>query len=262
MPPISKTTASVATYFKSLNTRPGKPLVLANVWDVPSARAVASVPSIEALATTSWGVAEAQSTTDAELSFPTNLAAVKAMAAVAAQHDKPLTVDFQAGYGDALESAVEQLLECGVVGVNLEDTAAHGGGLISAETAVERIKRVLKTAEKLGVPDFVINARSDALLRSRDLAECIRRGKEYLAAGATCVYVLGDAFPQGLKKEVIQELVRAFDGRLNVALSFQPGNLGVKDYAALGVSRVSVASQLYRFAMAEISKKAEEISKF
>src|ERR1700742_2463962 len=82
--------------------RPGRPLVLANVYDVLSASAVAPLPSCQALATASYAVALAAGTNDDDLTLEQNIAAARQIGKVAAKHNKPFTVDLQDGYGDRL----------------------------------------------------------------------------------------------------------------------------------------------------------------
>jgi 2-methylisocitrate lyase-like PEP mutase family enzyme len=110
-----------AQTLKALHQRFNKPLVLANVYDILTARAVAELPSCEALATASYAVARAAGTTDDDMTLDINLAAVQGIAAVAREFNKPLTADVQDGYGAQLELAIGKLLDLGVAGVNLED---------------------------------------------------------------------------------------------------------------------------------------------
>ncbi|PQE12436.1 PEP phosphonomutase protein [Rutstroemia sp. NJR-2017a BVV2] len=127
---------------------------------------------------------------NADLDLETKLAAIADIAAVAKQFNKPLTVDIQDGCGDSLEMAITALIDFGVVGVNLED-CGKDGKLYSIETAVERIKRTLLVAKNKRVPDFVVNARCDILVQGGKLDEVLDRVKQYLAAGATTVFVWG-----------------------------------------------------------------------
>jgi 2-methylisocitrate lyase-like PEP mutase family enzyme len=73
-----------------------------------------------------------------------------------------------------------------VVGINLKDYN-NKTKMYSAEEAVAQVKRALAMTEKLGVPNFVVNARTDVLLTGGFVDEAIARGKAYLAARATTV---------------------------------------------------------------------------
>jgi 2-methylisocitrate lyase-like PEP mutase family enzyme len=252
----SVSTNAKAQNFKALHV-PGQPLILVNVHDAVSARIVASLPECKALATASFSVALSNNTSDANLDLETQIVAVKAIAAVAQEANKPLTVDLQDGYGDRLEEAVKKLIEIGVVGINLEDCDQKTDVMFSETIAIQRIKRVLAVAAEAGVPDFVVNARSDTFLRGGTLDEAIRRGKLYLEAGATTIYVLGGG-PGGLTSELVKKTVDGLGGRVNFGLRLPKGEdakpLTSTQLAELGVARISIGPQLY-FACVEAIKK-------
>jgi 2-methylisocitrate lyase-like PEP mutase family enzyme len=250
---------ALAAAFRALHV-PGKPIILTNVYDAASARAVADIPATKALATASYAVASAVGTTDDDLSLEQNLAAVSTIAPFAKERGLPLSVDFQDGYGDRLEEGVEKLLAYGVVGINLEDFDKVAQKIIPLETAAERVKRAVAVAKKTGVDDFVVNARTDSLLHGGTVTEAISRGKAYLAAGATTVFVLGGTAPAGwLSKEEVAELVRAFDGKLNIGFKRAPGRLTVKELTELGVARLSIGPTLQMAAMKALKAEAETI---
>ena len=162
-------TNAVATVFKNLH-QPGNPVLLANIWDPLSAKTVATLPSCKVLGTSSFAVARANGTEDSDLTLETNLTALKAIAAVAKEYEKPLTVDIQDGYGPKLEDAIAGLIDLNVAGANLEDFDNNNKTMYSHSEAVERIKRATGVATKLGVPEFVLNARCDTLAHGGKLA--------------------------------------------------------------------------------------------
>jgi PEP phosphonomutase and related enzymes len=144
--------------FKALH-KPGSPVILAIVYDTPSARAVASLPTAQAIATPSYAVAEAAGLKDDELTKKTNLAAAKTVVSATTGFKKPFTVDFRDGHGDDLEDATAELIKLAVVGVNLEDCDKNSGKMYSQAQAVAREKRVNAVARSHGVPEFVASAR-------------------------------------------------------------------------------------------------------
>lgn len=246
-----------AKTFKSLH-KPSQPVVLANVYDGISAKTVASLPTSKAIATASYAIAEAAGTSDDALTLEENIRATKIIASVIKESGKPLTVDIQDGYGEQLEECIKQVIEAGAVGVNLEDFDKGKKQFYSPDDAVDRIKRVLATATALGVPDFVVNARADALIYGGALDEVVSRGQAFLAAGATTVFVMGPMdrpVPGSLTKEEIAKLVEAFEGRVNVSL----GAFTSREVATLGVSRISVGPGLQFAALAAIKNAAEQI---
>ncbi|KAE9365535.1 Phosphoenolpyruvate/pyruvate domain-containing protein [Stipitochalara longipes BDJ] len=251
------TTNKLAQALKSLHQRPHKPLVLANVYDILTARAVAELPSSEALATASYAVARAAGTTDDDLTLNVNLAAVQGIAAVSKEFNKPLTVDIQDAYGSQLEEAIGKLLDFGVAGVNLEDCDKETGKLYDVETAIGRIRRTLDVARKRNVPDFVVNARCDVLVLGGNMKEVVERGKKYLNAGATTVFVWGGK--RGVSKAEVEQMVKEFGGRLNVSLKMTAEGLTIKELADLGVARISVGPALQLVAMKTFQQEAEKL---
>lgn len=248
----------LAKTFKSLH-KPGTPLVLVNVYDAPSANAVASLPSATAIATASYAVAQAAGVEDDDLTHETNLTAAKAIASVASKYQKPVSVDFQDGYGELLEEATASLLQLGIVGVNLEDCNKTTHTMYGVAEAVARIKKVLTVAQSHGVPDFVVNARCDTLIHGGNLSDAITRGQAYLAAGATAVFVWGGTTRGGISRDEVVQLVKAFDGRLNVSKKLVPDGLTVKELAEIGVARISIGPALQFIAMAKFKEEAEKI---
>jgi 2-methylisocitrate lyase-like PEP mutase family enzyme len=252
---------AAATAFKALHV-PRKPLLLANVYDATSARVVASLSQCKALATASFAVALVNGTEDGKLTLETQLASVREIAAVAQEFGKPLTVDYQDGYGDQLEEGIRSMIEVGVVGINLEDSDQKTLAIMEEEVAVQRVKRAVDAAREAGVDDFVVNARSDTYLRGGTLDEAIRRGKLYLQAGATTIYILGGSGPKGNTAEEVSKMVAELDGKVNIGLrlpkpGMEAGVLTPKDLAALGVARISVGPQIY-LAAAEAMKSAAQ----
>lgn len=253
--------AAAAKSFRALHV-PGKPLLLANVYDTTSARIISSLPGCKALATASYAVALANGVKDEELSLDTQLAAVRDIAAVAHQTGKFLTVDYQDGYGDRLEEGITKLIELGVVGINLEDSYQQTGAMMEEAAAVDRVRRAAAAATTAGVQDFVINARSDTYLRGGTLDEAIRRGKLYLEAGATTIYIIGGGGPSGKVSEDVKKMAAGLDGMVNIGMRIPKAGaeaeaLTSEQLAELGISRISVGPQIYQ-AMAEATKAAAQ----
>lgn len=234
----------LAKRLRSLHV-PGNPLVLTNIYSPDSATIVASIPATKALATASYAVAAVSGTADASLTLSENLRAIGPIGEIAIKHSLPLTVDLQDGYEDLAES-VKRVIEKGVVGANIEDLQRDTGGVRKLDVAVERIKLALRTAEGLGVPDFCVNARSDILgTEGGTISNAIERGKAFLEAGATTVFIWGGGGGRGLRDHEIKELVKAFGGKLSVMMSLKDGMLNAGDLADMGVARISIGPGLY-----------------
>ncbi|KAK0933882.1 hypothetical protein LTR29_014524 [Friedmanniomyces endolithicus] len=238
--------------------RPGQPLILANVYDAITARAVGSMSNCRALATASYSIAAAAGLEDRDLDLDTSLRVVMAIAAVARELGKPLTVDLQDGYGDRLEEAVQRTIDAGAVGINMED-ADRAGSLYSITEAAERVRRAMAVAVQNKLLDFVINARTDTMRHGGTLEDAIDRGRAYLAAGAFNIFVWGGPQRDGLRRAEVEALTEAFEGRLNVMRSdMKAGGLTVPDLARIGVARCSMGPFLQSVIAGEAAKAAAE----
>ncbi len=228
--------------------RPGSPLLLPNVWDVWSARAVAGAGAA-AIATTSAGVGESLGYGDGE-AMPAEIA-FGAVARIASAVELPVTADLEAGYGLDPEPFVDALLDAGAVGCNLEDTDHRAGGRIPLERQTEWIGAVVEAAAGRGVR-IVVNARVDCFLdgsRSPErLEEALRRGRAYLEAGADCVYPILAA-----DEEHLATLVREL--RVINAIRFARGPSTAR-LRELGVARISLGPYLAREAGGWITDRA------
>ena len=226
-------------------------LVLANVWDVASAQVVAATDGVRALATASHSIAATFGFADGE-NIPLNLH-LDMVGLIVAAVDVPVTMDFEAGYGDAGETA-RRAIDVGVVGGNLEDQ------MKPLEEAVAAVEAVLRAGRDAGI-DFVLNARTDAFLRAepgtgRDqvIAEAIRRGQAYLDAGAPVVFV-----PGAVAGEEIEELVDGLGpGKLSV-ISVPGKSLPTRELEALGVARVSTGPFTQQVALTALQDATVEL---
>lgn len=203
-------------------------LVLANVWDVVSARVVAATDGVRALATASHSIAASFGFEDGE-NIPLNLH-LDMVGLITSAVDLPVTMDFEAGYGDAGETA-RRVIEMGAVGGNLEDR------MKPLDEAVADVEAVLRAGQEAGI-DFVLNARTDAMLRAEDrtaaLQEAIRRGRAFLDAGAPVVFV-----PGAVTRDEITALVDGLGERKVSVISVPGKSLPARELQELGVARVS-----------------------
>ena len=230
--------ATRARTLLDLHTAP-EVLVLANVWDVASARVVAATPGVRALATASHSIAATFGYADGEeIPLALHLDMVELIVDAV---ELPVTMDMEAGYGDAGETA-RRAIAAGAVGGNLEDQVQP------LDEAVAAVEAVLRAGRDAGI-DFVLNARTDVLLgagtdRAAALADAVRRGQAYLEAGAPVVFV-----PGVTSREEVEELVAGI-GRNRVSLILRPGaSLPVRELQELGVARVSTGPFTQRVAL-------------
>lgn len=229
-----------AQRFRALHDR-RRVLLLPNAWDAGSARIFAGL-GFDAVATTSAGVAWALGYPDGEgTPLDEVLAVVERIVRVT---PLPVTVDFEAGYGDSPEAVaanVHRLIETGAVGINLEDGVRHEY-LRDIDDAARRVAAARQAANEAGVP-IVINARVDNWMVGGDededtrVAEALRRARAYLEAGADCIYPIGVSSP-----ELIGRLCAAIDAPVNVGV--RPGLPDMAELGRLGVARVTAATRL------------------
>ena len=224
------TQAEKAELLRSLHV-PGDPLILTNVWDAVTARLVAAVAGVKAIASASHSVSYAHGVPDGEgLTVDQALTAANEIVAAV---DLPVTIDFEKGYASdasGVDVNVRRLIQAGAVGLNLEDSA-DGSSLFPLGLATDRVAAAHRAGVSSGVP-IVINARVDALVRGSDWSDMIARANAYLTAGADCAFVLG----LGSEREV-QRAVDEIDGRVSVISGAQ--SVPLQRLAELGVSRVS-----------------------
>lgn len=223
------------------------PLLLPNAWDVVSAQTVAAA-GFPAVATSSSAVAATLGERDDDATEPDVV--FDWIGRIARSIDVPLTADIQAGYRLGAGEIVERLLAAGAVGCNLEDTDHHGPGvLVDIERQAAFLAEVRAAAEARGV-HLVINARVDSFLRKvgdadAQLADGIRRGRAYLAAGVDCVYPISLA-----DRDAMARFVDEVGGPVNIIL--RRTGLTVPELAALGVHRVSLGGGLHALATAQL----------
>lgn len=226
----------------------GDPVILFNIWDAGSARAVAEAGA-KALATGSWSVAAADGYGDGQ-EMPLE-AALANLQRITASVDLPVTLDFEGGYAtdaDELRANIARVIEAGAVGINFEDQIVGGEGLYSTEEQSKRIAASREAAEQTSVPLF-INARADVFLKTypaahteEQLEEVVARALAYAEAGASGLFAPGLRDP---------ELIRALCERspLPVNIMVVPDTPTNKEMADLGVARISYAGGPYRQAM-------------
>ncbi|MFC4058114.1 isocitrate lyase/phosphoenolpyruvate mutase family protein [Planomonospora corallina] len=246
-----------AELFHSLHAREGRPLVLANAWDVASALIVEEAGA-EAVATTSAGVAWSLGAPDGDRLDRDR--AVDLVARIAAAVRVPVTADIESGFGDTPEEVgetVRRVIEAGAVGVNIEDTVRDGAASLRPVTEqAARLAAARAAADAAGVPLY-INARVDVYLRGAGdpearLAATLERAAAYREAGASGIFVIGATDP-----DTIAALAKGAGLPLNVFGG--PGAPPVGELAALGAARISVGSDLAAAAYALARRAAREL---
>lgn len=236
-----------AEEFRALHV-PGRPLILFNIWDAGSAKAVAAAGA-RALATSSWSVAHAHGFDDGER-MARGLA-IENLRRIAAVTDLPVTIDLEGGYGDTAEAVGESVgvaIAAGAVGCNLEDSFPANGTMREIVEQVDRIRRARQTADAGNVRLF-LNARTDVFFQRPPeqhddtmVAEAIERARAYAEAGADGLFAPGLA-----DIHLIARLAEASPLPLNIMVG--DATPAVRVLAEHGVARVSYGPGPYLAAM-------------
>jgi 2-methylisocitrate lyase-like PEP mutase family enzyme len=158
----------------------------------------------------------------------------------------PVMADGEDGFGDpdAVAETVRAFIEAGAAGINLEDQVLGQPGpkqVIDRVEMVEKIDAARVTARREGVPNFVINGRTDALAAAADrkegMEEAIARARFYLETGADLAFVTGVQ-----TMDEVRTLAIEIEGPLSIAagMPYNLDNLSLEALQAAGVARVSL----------------------
>ena len=156
----------------------------------------------------------------------------------------PVMADADTGFGNAVNAYFtgQEFERAGAAGMNLEDQIMPKRcGHLEGKEIIPTQEMALKIAaarEGLNDPDFVINARTDALA-VEGLTGAVARGNAYLEAGANMIYVDGvETLDQ------IEALVAGLAGPVGVSMVEGGKTSPSITFAALqeiGVARVSLS---------------------
>jgi 2-methylisocitrate lyase-like PEP mutase family enzyme len=159
----------------------------------------------------------------------------------------PVMVDADTGFGNAVNAmrVTEEFIKIGAAGMNIEDQVfpkrcghLEGKQIIPMEEMVLKIKACIEVKKKLD-PDFVINARTDAIAVS-GVEEAIKRGNAYAEAGADLIFVEAPR-----TKEDIIRLVKEIKAPISINLfdAVSGGKtplIDIDELKEMGVARVSI----------------------
>lgn len=234
--------------------KPGEPVLLYNIWDVGSAKAVAA-GGAKALATGSHPLAEANGFPDGE-KIPFNLF-LDCVRRIVQGVDLPVSADFESGFAvDAARVAdhARYLAETGVVGCNFEDQEIGGPGLHPIARQAARVAAVVESG-------LWVNARTDLFLRKliagdnpNDrslLPEAIERAHAYAEAGAHNFFVPGVS-----DLALVADICAASPLPVNV---IKGDTMDLGAIAQAGVARVSWGPRPWRWAMERLTEEAKAL---
>src|SRR5438477_2545898 len=248
--------AEKAEQFRKLHHGP-RMLVLANAWDVVSARILEECGH-PAIATSSAAVAFSRGYPDGQRIPRDEMLDVVGRIARAVR--VPVTADLEAGYGTTVKNMAETTkaaIDAGAIGMNLEDvTGDDERSHVALPLQVEKIRAIRETAKSIGVP-FVLNARTDIYLmpigpEATRFERTVERLRAYRDAGADRLLARGV-----YDRETIAKLVNALDAPLNILATSGCPSLG--ELERMGVARVSAGSGIMRAAMGAVQRAGKEM---
>jgi 2-methylisocitrate lyase-like PEP mutase family enzyme len=223
--------ATRCSSFMALHEGP-KPLLLANAWDVGSARLLAAI-GYRALATTSSGHAASEGRLDYGLDRER---AIEHATRIVAATELPVSADLEdcfAREAGGVAQTIELAREAGLAGASIEDFGSGAEAIYPLEQAVERVAAAAQAAHA-GPARLVLTARAENYLHGKpDLADTIARLQAYERAGADVLYAPGLQDTHELR-----ELLASVALPVNVLL--RRGAPPVAELAELGVARLSV----------------------
>ena len=161
--------------------------------------------------------------------------------------DIPVMADADTGYGNSINAmyVTREFIRAGAAGMNIEDQVfpkrcghLEGKQIIPLEEMVLKIRACTEARNGID-PDFVINARTDAIAVA-GVDEAIRRGNAYAQAGADLIFVEA---PRSV--EQIEQIVREIKAPVSVNLmdavvGGKTPLVSIDTLRKLGVARVSI----------------------
>jgi 2-methylisocitrate lyase-like PEP mutase family enzyme len=242
-----------AAVFRALHEGPDA-FVIPNPWDVGSARILAGL-GFRALATSSAAAACALGRRDGELTQNEALAHARAIVEAT---NLPVSADLENGFGDTPDTVAETVrlaAEAGLVGCTIEDaTGSRDRPLYDEPLAVERIAAAAEVARELGFP-FMLTARAHNLMfPDPSLDATIRRLQAFERVGADVLFAPG--LPD---LAAVRAVCNAVSKPVNFMVGIKGKSFSVRELAAAGVRRISLATSLYRAAMTGFLDAVSEI---
>jgi 2-methylisocitrate lyase-like PEP mutase family enzyme len=231
----------------------GECFVMPNPWDAGSAKLLAGL-GFAALATSSGAAASVLGRRDGEITRDEALAHARAIVDAT---DLPVAADLENGFGDAPADAALSIRlagECGLVGGSIEDfSGLTDKRLYPFNLAVERIAAAAEAARALPFT-FMLTARCENFLRGNpDLEDTIARLQAYARAGADVLFA--PALPDLAS---VRAVCAAVDKPVNFMVGRKGASFSLAELRDVGVRRISLATSLYRAAMAGLVQAASE----
>lgn len=226
--------------FRALHV-PGQPFILANVWDLGSAKVLEALGA-KALGTSS--AAHAFTLGRPDMGNITRDEALSHAQEIVAATNLPVSGDFENGFADDPQGVAETIrlaAATGLAGCSIEDTALPGTDAYPFDLALERVQACVAAARALP-SDFVFVARADGVMNGAyGMEEAIRRIRAFDEAGADCVYV-----PLPPDMDALRQVVSSTNRPVNALAAGSFTKVAYSEYASAGIARISLGSSLAR----------------
>ncbi|VAW15712.1 hypothetical protein MNBD_ALPHA11-892 [hydrothermal vent metagenome] len=223
----------------------GDPFILANVWDKGAARMMAHMGA-KALATSSAAHAFTQGVSD--MGNVGRDAAIAHAQELAGATPLPLSADLENGYGHEplhVASSVKLAAVAGLEGCAIEDVKPSNANPYEFSEAVERIEAGVEAAQNFRNEtgeDFVLTARADGIMHGQyGIDEAIKRLKAFEKAGADVLYA-----PMPDTMDDLAKICKALEKPVNALCAGKFTRFSIRDFAAIGVARISLGSAMAR----------------
>lgn len=158
----------------------------------------------------------------------------------------PVMADGEDGYGDSLSipKTIRDFIAIGAAGINIEDQIIDSSAaprIVGQQDMIDKIRAAREAKYATGNPNFIINARTDALKVTDDRAfnrkQAIERANAYLQAGADLVFV---AYASTLEEVML--LKNEIAGPLSIAagMPYNMHEFSLDDLIKLNLTRISL----------------------
>ncbi len=239
--------------FRQLH-QPGNPFILANAWDMGSARLLAATGA-KAIASTSAGHAFTLGRPD--MGHVSRDEALQHATELVGATPLPVSGDLENGYGHAPQDVADTVKAAaadGLAGCCIEDTALPSVEPYEFGDALERVEAGVEAARNLS-EDFVLTVRADGWMnRQYDFEEAMRRAISFEKAGADVIYI-----PLLKDLEQVAEVCRKISAPVNVLCAGRLTNHSLEEFANAGVARISLGSMLSRVTHQAMLSAAREM---
>ncbi len=159
----------------------------------------------------------------------------------------PVMADADTGYGNSINAmhVTREFIKAGAAGMNIEDQVfpkrcghLEGKQIIPIEEMVLKIKACRDARNQLD-PDFVINARTDAIAVT-GIDEAIRRANAYADAGADLVFVEAPRSVEQIEKAVREIKAPVSINLMDAVTGGKTPLVSIDRLREIGVGRVSI----------------------